>query len=140
MFKFLILPSIRYILILLLVFPKSLRKTTSFCQSSIFPVVQTENLGVLLNVSSTSTSKLSILFDSTFKEIINPATSYHPTSTTEPPDLCLCFCLWSLYSVINTEALMTLYRHTLDAVTPQLQILQWFPIFLYVKVKVLTMT
>lgn len=68
MFTFLLSPLSQHVLTLFLVLPKSMRKTTSICQSSIFPIVQAKTLGFILNASSTSNVKLrGMPDDSTFK-------------------------------------------------------------------------
>lgn len=52
MFKFVIFPLSQHVPILLVVFPKFMRKAAGFCQTSIVSVVQTKNLGFILNASS----------------------------------------------------------------------------------------
>lgn len=98
MSKLLISPLSRHILILLVVFSKSREKTTSFWPSSIFLVVLTKNLGVILNASHTSTFKLSgAPVDPTCKEITNPTASYRPTATTVSKFLSLLLSLASKF-------------------------------------------
>lgn len=58
----------QHVLILLVIFLKSREKTTSFHQISISPVVQIKSLGVILNATYVSTSKLpGTPVDSAFK-------------------------------------------------------------------------
>lgn len=103
MFKFLILPFFPTYTYSTCSLSQICEEVYSFCQSSIFPVVQTTNLGVILNAARTSTSKPS------------PSSAVQPRLTTplRSQSLLICFSpsVFGPYILLSTQN-MTLYKHT----------------------------